>query len=107
MGRDLKEGTPDDRFFNNKESIVDALSGVVSLPDSEKQSLDSFVHSGLLDIKSRTFTARVTARLEHRQEALTRTCVFDRPDGTIKRCQEYFHRIEELPPERTENAPTQ
>lgn len=88
-GRDLVEGTLDDRIFKNQGTIVADLKQVVSLGPDEEKSLRDFSESGILDVKSYMFSASSTAWLERRKERLTLNCYFSL-DGGVRRCQETF-----------------
>ena len=88
-GRDRHAGTEDDQLFTTAGGVGEALAEGAALGEDEIKSVNDFAGSGVFDVKSHTFRAAVTARLDHRREALERTCVFER-NGRILRCRESF-----------------
>lgn len=92
-GPDRKTGTPDDGIFRNQASIAEDLNSRVPLSQSEMESLQDYVGSGFLEVRPRYYKAYSEARLKHRQEMLTMSCVFD-ASGTLLRCSENYTRNE-------------
>ncbi len=101
-GRDLVEGTFDDRPFKNRGTIVADLKQVTSLGTDEEKSLKDFTESGILDVKSFMFSAVSTANIKERKEKLTTTCYFSL-DGALRRCQETFGRLDEKSDQKIED----
>lgn len=90
-GKDGFAMTPDDRLFSNMADAVSTLKDGVGLSTSEKESIESFLTSGLFDVKASHFTVRVESHLSNRSESLEKICVLD-SRGNVITCRESFYR---------------
>ena len=91
-GKDRERGTPDDGVFMASGSVGQDLSAVIPLDASEEKSLQDFVDSGLLDVRSHTFRVESHARLGSRRQAMAMACIFNEA-GEINQCREFFYQI--------------
>ncbi|MCM8774744.1 MAG: general secretion pathway protein GspK [Candidatus Omnitrophica bacterium] len=90
-GKDTREGTRDDKFFKDLSTVADNISGIYYLTDDERGSLESFIGSGMIIVRSENFSIHSIARFKNRANpTLTIHCVVTL-DGRIKRWQEYFN----------------
>ena len=88
-GRDQLEGTADDQVFESLSSVAQLLANVDYLNDTERSNLDAVIQSGVLSVKSQSFTAQVFVRLKHKAQSLRIAAVFD-DKGVVKRWEEAF-----------------
>lgn len=88
-GRDQMEGTADDQGFDNLASVAQLLANATHLNDNDRAELDAIIQSGVLSVKSQTFTAKVFARLKQKTQSLRIEAVFD-SKGVVKRWEETF-----------------
>ncbi len=88
-GRDQLEGTADDQVFDDLSSVAQLLANASYLNDNERSNLDAVIQSGVLSVKSQSFSAQVLAQLKHKAQSLRIAVVFD-DKGVVKRWEEAF-----------------
>lgn len=88
-GPDQIEGTDDDRFFEDLSSVIRSLAIQNYLDNNDRANLQAVIQSGLLTVKSQTFSAHVIARLKFKTQSFRVTAIFDEK-GVVKRWEESF-----------------
>lgn len=90
-GKDRLMMTDDDRLFPDMATAVSTLKNAVAISTSEKEAIETFLTSGVFDVKPMHFTVRVEGHLENRKESLEKICVLD-SSGSVLTCREFFYR---------------